>query len=54
MKSQRERERSPVRPDLAKFRHFGKKFKVFGHFWYGLISVWQTFLPNLAIFMLLG
>ena len=26
------------------------KNKVFGHFWYGLISIVQTFLPNMAIF----
>ena len=39
-----------VCPDLAKFRHFGKKIKISVHFWYGLISIWQTFLPNIAIF----
>ena len=27
-----------------------QKNKVFGHFWYGLISIVQTFLPNMAIF----
>ena len=32
------------------FAILAKKIKISVHFWYGLISIWQTFLPNIAIF----
>ena len=37
-----------VRPDLAKFRHFGNFFYCFAFL--GLVSIWQHLEPGLAIF----
>ena len=39
-----------VRQDLAKIRHFGKVLKAFGHFFVGLLSIWQSYELTLANF----
>ena len=43
-----------VRPDWAKFRHFGNILKVFGQFLEDLLNIYQNFEPILAHFMLLS
>ena len=43
-----------ARPDLQNFATLAKKLNVLGKFLNGLFCIWQTFLPTLAFFILLG
>ena len=43
-----------ARPDLQNFATLAKKLNVFGQFFEWFILYWQTFLPTLAFFILLG